>query len=355
MQKNQLYKRVGCAEQVLGIRDYTFHGGKADGLRAMELYNETGMSLTVLPGRGMDIANLSCKGVNLSFLSKTGITHSTYFTEDKNRGFFRSFFAGFLTTCGLSYMGASCRDREEELGLHGVISNTPAYEVCPETAWNGENAALRVSGKVKQAQVFGEHLVLHRTVELSGQKNCFTIEDRIENLDFAPAPFMLLYHMNFGYPLLSPHCELKLPSEHVVPRDREATSGLADLYKMTDPVDGFQEQVFFHQMMPFSDGKVHVLLINRKLPMAVELIYRPEDLPNFTQWRCMKSGEYVLGLEPGNCHVLGRAQAREDKTLPFLAPGEEKVIRLEVCVYSSLKEISAASAAFDGKQREVLL
>lgn len=92
MDKQTLFRKTGGMEQVLGVRDCVLQGGKAQGTRAVELYNASGLSVTVLPGRGMDISSLKCKGINLSFLSKTGITASPYFTEDGARGFFRGFF-----------------------------------------------------------------------------------------------------------------------------------------------------------------------------------------------------------------------------------------------------------------------
>ena len=342
MDKQTLFRKTGGMEQVLGVRDCVLQGGKAQGTRAVELYNASGLSVTVLPGRGMDISSLKCKGINLSFLSKTGITASPYFTEDGARGFFRGFFAGFLTTGGLTYMGGACKDEGEPLGLHGVISNTPAYEVCPETVWEGGKPLLTVSGKVKEARVFGEHVVLSRRVTLNGEENSFIIEDDVENLDFAPTPLMLLYHMNFGYPLLSPACELHIPSYDVSPRDKEAESGLSELLSISAPIDGAKEQVFFHKIRPGRDKRAHVVLANKELKMGVELIYDPEALPFFTQWKCMKSGEYVLGLEPGTCHVMGRAQAKKDGSLRYLQPGKTKRVKIEVRVLTSTSEIRHA-------------
>jgi hypothetical protein len=38
----------------------------------------------------------------------------------------------------------------------------------------------------------------------------------------------------------------------------------------------------------------------------------------------------VLGLEPANCSVLGRAHDRAESRLPELAPGETRISRLEL-------------------------
>jgi hypothetical protein len=123
--KRELLKYVGDTSQLFGIKSYSLIGGKADGVRALDINNGTGLNLTVLPDRALDIVYLSYKGVNFSYISNTGIVAPTYF-NDAGSGFHRSFTGGFLTTCGLTNVGAECNDGGEELGIHGRIANTPA-------------------------------------------------------------------------------------------------------------------------------------------------------------------------------------------------------------------------------------
>jgi hypothetical protein len=66
--------------------------------------------------------------------------------------------------------------------------------------------------------------------------------------------------------------------------------------------------------------------------MAFYVKYDKESLPFFTEWKMMGEGVYVVGLEPGNCHVQGRAKEREMGTLEILEPGEEKMVELEMGV-----------------------
>ena len=70
----------------------------------------------------------------LGYISKIDIVSPAYY-EQPEFGFFRNFFAGLLTTCGLSYMGDPNIDNDEELGLHGRISNTDAEDVCISNEW----------------------------------------------------------------------------------------------------------------------------------------------------------------------------------------------------------------------------
>ena len=252
-------------------------------------------------------------------------------------------------------MGAACQDEGENLGLHGVVSNIPASEVCPRIVKNnndknccGYDEAMEVSGQVKESQVFGEHVVLTRKISLRADKNIFTIDDTIENLGFERTPFMLLYHMNFGFPMLSPACEILLPSVQATPRDPVAVQGLSNHLEISDPVDGFEEQVFFHDMAAGTDGRVHYMLVNSELELAVEISYPAEQLTHFTQWKCMRSGEYVLGLEPGNCHVMGRNTARKDGSLKYLEPGQLQNIRIEVQIHKGAENIKNARVYSEG-------
>lgn len=67
--------------------------------------------------------------------------------ESQGNGFLRSFYAGLLTTCGLSYIGTPCEDEGETLGLHGRLAATPAEEVG--IAQNGPTTALNLSSMAK--------------------------------------------------------------------------------------------------------------------------------------------------------------------------------------------------------------
>ena len=50
--------------------------------------------------------------------------------------------------------------------------------------------------------------------------------------------------------------------------------------------------------------------------------YRPDELPYFWQWRMVGEGAYVMGLEPANCPLMGRGEARRQGRLPMLAAGK---------------------------------
>ena len=115
--KRFLGKYVGDFSQLFGIKEYTLSGGTSKGVKAFDIRNGSGLEFTVLADRCLDIAGLSFKGANCSYISKTGIVAPEYYDET-GIGFLRSFYAGFLTTCGLRNVGSPCEGNGETFSMH---------------------------------------------------------------------------------------------------------------------------------------------------------------------------------------------------------------------------------------------
>ena len=107
-----------------------------------------------------------------------------------------------MTTCGLRNVGSFCEENGEMFSLHGRISNTPAEEVCSTTQWIGDVPVLTISGKMREARLFGENLIIGRTITCKYGENKITIRNTVENCGFKREALMLLFHFNLGYPLL---------------------------------------------------------------------------------------------------------------------------------------------------------
>jgi Domain of unknown function (DUF4432) len=68
----------------------------------------------------------------------------------------------------------------------------------------------------------------------------------------------------------------------------------------------------------------------------VRVAYKQSEFPHLTVWKMMGEGEYVCGIEPANCKVLGRAAEREAGRLQHIAPGETR--RFSVTLTAFLEE-----------------
>ena len=99
-----------------------------------------------------------------------------------------------------------------------------------------------------------------------------------------------------------------------MPRTPFAAEGLDRQCVFEPPVPGEEERVFFQKMRK----DFRASLENPDLGIRMTISWSGDTLPILSQWRSMASGDYVLGLEPTNCYIMGRHDERENGTLPVL-------------------------------------
>ena len=344
LSREELLRRVGDMRQVAGVRLAELADGPERGVRVADVYTGSGFAFTVLLDRGMDIGAATYNGRALAWQAQPGTPAPTFY-EPQGLGWLRTFHGGLVATCGLTQVGAPCEDQGESLGLHGRVGHIPARHVYADASWEGDRYVIRVQGKMRETRVFGEDLLLTRRISAWLGESRLRIEDTVENIGHLPAPHMMLYHCNFGWPLIDEGAELIAPSLHVRPRDAVAEPGLGRHARFEAPQPGYAEQVFFHEMRADEDGYVTVVLANRALDggrgFGAYVRYRQAELPRFVEWKQMGAGTYVVGLEPANCLVMGRASERARGTLVTLAPGERREYRLEIGVLPDNEAIDA--------------
>jgi galactose mutarotase-like enzyme len=328
--RKQYHEYIGDYSQLLGIKDYVFASGRARGVKAYDVKNGSGLELTILADRCLDIPYLTYKGINLGFVSKVGIAGPEYYVEDEFRGFLKNFNAGFLTTCGLTYMGKACVDEGRKLGLHGPIANIPAELPSATMTWQDDTAVFAITGSMREACFFDEYLVLNRTITLTSDSNRILIEDEVENRGHNPEPLMLLYHFNFGYPFLQGDCRLHTNLNRTVPRDSQAAAGIDNWQSFDAPQVNYNEQVFFHTTTDSDLANGIATVTSPSTGLEVAIRFDPKQLPWLNHWKCPRAGEYALGIEPGTCHVAGRSKARADGDLLFIQPGEMRHFQVAV-------------------------
>ena len=314
-------KYIGHESQLYGVEEHRLVGGKGDGIRLFQVKNGKGLEFTVSADRCSDISRLSFRGVNMGYFSPCGYVAPAYY-DDKDTGFLKSFTAGFLTTCGLRAVGSPCEDAGEKLPLHGTVANIPAEHIY----WTEEGDGLHVRAVIKDEGIFADKLVLYRDICCSLEENKITIRDKVVNRGDRETPVMVLYHMNMGYPLLSETAQLYIPSVEVQPRNAHAADGLQEWMQVDAPRAGFEEQCYFHKFA--KEGKAGIF--NPRRGVGLMIRFDAEELPYFTQWKMLGERDYVMGLEPGNCHPDGRDKMRQEGKLTILQPGEEVAYEVEI-------------------------
>jgi hypothetical protein len=345
--RSELTRRVGDIAQIAGARLVTLGDGKEQGVRAAICRTGSGFAYTVLIDRGLDIAHAEMNGKALAWRSMTEDAHPAYF-EREGLGWLRTFYGGLVVTCGLTQAGAPCVDGEQPLGLHGRISHIPAKNVWVDGAWEGDDYRFWVRGKMQEAVVFGDNLQLTREISSYLGQDRLIIRDTVENLGHQRTEHMLLYHVNIGFPAVDEGAELIGPSRSATPRDAEAEAGKERATILDAPIAGYKEKCYFHDMAAGPDGFVKAAIANRALGHGAYIRYRKAELPNFTQWKMMGQGNYVVGMEPANCLVMGRAAERARGTLQFLEPGERRDYVLEIGALTSREAIDAFATEVAG-------
>lgn len=342
MERHEILARVGDMRQLAGIDLVEAIDGPGRGVREARISTGGGLDFVVHIDRGFDLGRASLRGTNLTWCSPIGLVHPHAF-QDTPAGWARRFPGGLLATCGLENVGPASDGRP----THGRLSNTPARLVRADGFWQNERYVLELVGEVRSAELFGDNLVLTRTIRTEYGASHLVVEDKIENRGHRESPFVLLYHCNFGYPLLDSGCTLSVKSR-VTARDAEAARGLATWRTIEAPTAGYREQVFHHDAEADADGRVTVGLVNPRLALAAYLRYDKETLPHLTQWKHLGEGEYVLGLEPGTSFVLGFEEENRLGRVRRILPGETFAATLEI---GFLATREAIQAVLGGPQR----
>ena len=340
LSRESLRIRTGHLLQVAGIRFSELSQGREAGVRIADMRTGSGLRFQVTLDRGMDISAAEYRGIPLAWRSAAGDVHPSYHNP-AGLEWLRTFPGGLLTGCGMTYLGAPCRDGEEDLGLHGRLSHLAAEGVCAAETWEGEECTFSLSGRVREWSTFKENLILDRTYRVFLGQSRISVEDRVSNEGTQRTPIMMLYHINPGWPLVDEGSRLLVNARSTVPRDAEAAKGEAEALRFSAPKPGFREQVFFHDLVPDVDGYACALLLNPRLQTGLYVRYRQRELPRYIEWKMMGERTYVTGMEPANCSVMGRAAERAAGTLQFLEPGEERRFSVEVGVVEGIETVDS--------------
>lgn len=344
--KEELVSRIGRLSQLGGISGFVCADGRAKGTSTLRVRTAAGLEFWVVPDRGMDIFEASFRGQSLCWHSPQGIVHPSY---SSNRGleWLKTFAGGLLTTCGLTTAGAPSSDNGEQLGLHGSIANSPAEQVNCSERWIGDDCIFTIKGTVRESAVHGPNMLLERTLTSSLHSAALEITDTVTNYGARETPLMILYHFNFGYPLLTQWSKVHAPSRKAHPVDAWSEESVDQWASFGPPVLNQKERVYYHEMESKTDEMVSVMLVqdSRNSEFGIALSYDPSTLPQFVQWKMTGENHFVLGLEPSNCRTLGRAWEREQGTLEMLQPGESRSFHLKLEVLDGPEKVNEAIRA----------
>ncbi len=297
-------------QQAYTLRRVTIDEGKARGAQVIEVATAGGLQVDLLPDSGLDIGPVRFRGVNMSWISKNGCDAPRSDIPFEME-FLKYFPGGLLYTGGMRSAGPANRDGDEWHPLHGRYHSLSAEQVSART----EGDEIVVSGVIRETSLFGHVLEMRREIRLPIFGAEIRLRDDLTNLAHQPEEYALLYHCNFGWPLVSEEAHVELPEQRkTTPRTPFAATGMGKEHTFVKPVPGEEERVFFHE-----DMEKKVSIVNPVISTRMTISWS-DTLPVLTHWRSMASGDYVCGLEPSNTYIMGRCEERKNGTLPVLQP-----------------------------------
>jgi hypothetical protein len=334
------------------VRRQRLHGGKQDGVDLIAIDNGV-MTITVVPTRGMGILHVVMGDLRLGWDSPVReVVHPKYVNLEARGGLgWLEGFNEWLARCGLEWAGHPGPDRfinnvgeqaEMNLTLHGKVANIPASEV--EVIVEREpRPRIRVRGRVDERAFYGPKLELWTEVWTEPGSSTFRIEDALTNRGAFEQEFQLLYHVNYGPPLLEAGARVSAAVRRVTPFNAHAAKDVSTYAEYGGPVRGFIEQVY--NLHPFADGAGRSLLMLRNAggDRGVSMGFDIAELPYVTLWKNLTALEegYVTGLEPGTGFPYPRRLEREAGRVPKLKPGETRRFAIDVGLHRDAAGVAA--------------
>ncbi len=334
------------------IRKLTLHGGKQEGVDVI-VVNNGKLEFTVVPTRGMGLLEAKLGDVRLGWNSPVKeVVHPRHINLMSRGGLgWLEGFNEWMVRCGLESNGGPGPDEfinnvgdkaTMDLTLHGKIANIPASEV--EVIVNREPPyAITIRGVVDERMFYGPKLELVTEISTDPGSGSIQLKDTITNRGDAPQEFELLYHANYGRPLLEEGATFLAPVSRVTPINAHAAKSVNDWARYAGPTPGFVEQVYCLTPIADAEGRTLIALQNKAGDRAVSMAYSVKELPYLTQWKnTAAEGEgYVTGLEPGVNFPNPRRIERKLGRVPKLAPGESHTAAIDFAIHTDADAIKA--------------
>ena len=264
-------------------------------LTALELANDR-LAVTVLPGRGADIAQVRHVPTGTDLL----LEHTPPDAPPDVPEFLRGYAGGWQEM--FPSIEEACVHRGREIPFHGEVALLP-WEV---EAQGEDRARLSVECRCMP-------FALTREMRLRADAAELVLDERVRNVGDSPAELVWGHHCVLGPPFLEPGCRLAAPAREVVAATGPASPWPNDaLSRVPGPEAGSEEDAYLTGL----DGG-WVAVANPRLGLTVRLTFDPHLFRGVAVWMPFGGathpslrGIYGLGIEPVTSrHCLADAAA----------------------------------------------
>ena len=340
------------------IEKMRLKGGRRDGVDLIQVQNGA-LSFSVIPTRGMNLWKAQFGEISLGWDSpvRDGPVNPAFVDPHAWGGLgWLDGFDELLARCGLDSFGPPYKDGDRVFTLHGRISNMPAHFVSVHIDENPPHA-ITIEGRVIESRLFHTQIEMVTKITTVPGSNAITVRDEFTNLRDSPSDLQILYHWNFGPPLLEEGAQFLAPAKTIVPRDNAATEDLANFKEYGPPSPGSAEMVYLLELIGDGpDSRTLAVLRNHAGDAGVALRFSTRELPAFTLWKNQggRNEGYVTGLEPGSGYPNPKPFEKSRNRVKSLAPGETVVAEITLEVADSSNTVEAWEAEIKALQSKAI-
>lgn len=347
------------------IHKRTLHGGKQEGVSLVKIDNGM-ITVSVVPTRGMSILSVEDSQTGERIFGWDSpvkeVVHPSHIDLESRGGLgWLEGFNEWMVRCGLEFAGHPGKDKfinntgdeaEMDLTLHGKIGNIPASEV-ELLVQNKPPYRVTLRGVVSERMFYGPKLKLVTELSLLPNSDTIEVHDVITNEGASGQEYQVIYHTNFGAPLLEQDARVVVAAKEVWPMNETAAAGISDFDRYREPQVDFVEQVYLVTPHTGADGTATAVLMNAAGDRGASMTWSTASLPHLTIWKNTAAVDdgYVTGIEPGSGFPFNRRVERHYGRVPKLAPGQStefdvsfSYLRTSVDVQKAAAKIKALSA-----------
>ena len=349
-------KELKTPQGVFNVAVYKrrLQGGLRDGVDVVEI--ESGrFSFTVALTRGMNVLKAKCDDLELKWDSPVpGPVHPKFVPLFAPNGCgWLEGFCEWIARCGLESNGAPEFDANGVLKypLHGRLANLPAQRA--EATVDEESGEVSLTGETLETSVFGRRFLMTTKYSIKAGSTKLLVEDTVENLASVDDEFELLYHINTGYPLVSPGAQFFAAFDFMCPRDANAVADLPQWNRFVEPIPGRPETCNFFDLATDSVGNATVALVGAEKNKGLALSFNKRDFPYFILWKTQRpNGDiYVSGMEPAINFPNTRSFEKKMGRVMSICAKEKKTFRFELEALTDSETVDARIEAIAQQQK----
>ena len=326
------------------IEQKVLHGGKQEGSKILEIRSQDGLTITLIPTRGMNLLRVEGFGTRLGWDSpvKEVVNPAFINLESRNGLGWLEGFNEMMVRCGYEWTGHPVNDKGRIYTLHGKAGNTPVSQLEVEVA-DAAPHEIRIRGLIKESTFKKADLQTWTELRYVPGSNQFSLHDVLTNHSDYPHDYEIIYHSNFSTPILEEGARFMAPMSGISPFNDYAKAGLKNWQTYQGPTKDFDEMVFNIKPLSDKDHQTVAAVVNKAGNKGASIQFDTQQLPLLTLWKntdTLKQG-YVTGIEPGTNYAYPVTIEREQKRVKQLAPGASATFDLTYTLLHNSDQVNA--------------